>query len=170
MSNNKSNNKSILCHGSECTKFGITRASAFPNLTFKIEVNYIYVDDRRRQQHSAGPIDNQQAHTCLKLDCFAGAASRAIQQIKNGPRVVGPAKIDVKLGDFEHSVGDDAQPGHWIAPDLLGSREMIPLRLMEKANAANAALARGNPVPACGYRSQLTTVGEVKVLVWVQRR
>jgi hypothetical protein len=153
-------NEYIPFYGSECTKFGVNRESSFRHLTFKVTVNYIYVDDPRRRQHSAG----------LVLDCFAGAASRAMNQIKNGPRVVGPAKIDMKLGDFELSVGDDAQPGHWIAPGLLRSPTMVPVHVMEKVNKANEALAGRNPVPGCGYQSQLTTTGEVVVLLWVERR
>ncbi|CEN62880.1 hypothetical protein ASPCAL09509 [Aspergillus calidoustus] len=163
-------NEYIPCYGSECTKFGVNRESSFRHLTFKVTVNYIYVDDPRRRQHSAGPVGTQQGHPRLVLDCFAGAASRAMNQIKNGPRVVGPAKIDIKLGDFELSVGDDAQPGHWIAPGLLRSPTMVPVHVMEKVNKANEALAGRNPVPGCGYQSQLTTTGEVVVLLWVERR
>jgi hypothetical protein len=166
-----SKNESIPCHSVECTRSPSKQNSIFPHLTFKITINYIYADDPRRQQHSTGPATNQQAHTSQTLSCFAGAARHAISQLASGPAYRGIAKMNVKLGDFELMLGGggDAQPGCSLPPAYL-IWQRVPLRVLEMVDRANGALARGNPVPGCGYRSQLMTVGEVKVLVWAERR
>ncbi|KAL2799440.1 hypothetical protein BJX66DRAFT_333340 [Aspergillus keveii] len=168
-----SKNEPIPCHGIECTRSPSKQNSIFPHLTFKVTINYIYTDDPRRQQHLTGPVINQQAHTSQTLSCFAGAARHAISQLPSGPAYRGIAKMNVKLGDFELMVGgggDAQQPGCSLPPAYLMGQRVVPLRVLETVDRANGALARGNPVAGCGYQSQLMTVGEVKVLVWVERR
>jgi hypothetical protein len=165
-----SNKEYTPCHGTECTRSPSKQNSISPHLTFRLSIAYIYTDDPRRQQHSTGPVTNEQAHTSRTLSCFAGAARHAVNQLPSGPLYRGIAKMNVKLGDFELMLGGggDAQPGCSLSPAyLMGQR--VALRILETVDRANKALARGNPVPGCGYQSQLMTVGEVKVLVWVER-